>query len=275
MGTASNSVLYPVFIRRKAIHLKYWGHSSYIAGVRYYLCWMLLFYTEEISGERAVFSGQEALHIGKVLRMKPGDILHWTDGRGNRYSGTILDVSKRAVIAVTQQKISWEKPWNTDIHLAVCPTKNIQRTEWMIEKLCEIGVDSITPVVAQNSERRTIKIEKLQRKIISACTQSLKAKFPILYEAQSFQNYLSKHRGLPTSYILHCRTSLKHLAQIHPPATNAVHILIGPEGDFTKEEVADALEAGWIEAGLGLSRLRTETAAVMACHTIHIINAMR
>ncbi len=234
---------------------------------------MLLFYTDEIDGQRAVFSGQEAVHIGKVLRMKSGDRLQWTDGKGMMYSGALLSVGKREAVAVVERTTPWQKTWKRDIHIAVCPTKNIQRTEWMIEKLCEMGVDSITPVIAQNSERRTVKTEKLRRKIISACTQSLKGQFPTLHEPLPLQAYLSAQRDTSDAFIAHCRGTLPPLAR-KPLSGDTLHILIGPEGDFTTQEIKDAVERGWQPVGLGLSRLRTETAALVACQTFHIIETI-
>lgn len=237
---------------------------------------MFLFYSDKVEGARTIFEQQEAVHIQRVLRRKVGDIIHWTDGKGYLYSGPITAVSKREITASVQNKEHWKKTWTPDIHIAVCPTKNIQRMEWMVEKLCEIGVDTISLVIAHNSERRNIKIPKLQRKVISACTQSLKTQFPVLNTPVSFEDYIKNFDASQRGYIAHCREALPPLSKEKDAAKQKdVHILIGPEGDFTAREVESALSMGWIPVGLGAARLRTETAALAACHTLHLLDQLR
>jgi 16S rRNA (uracil1498-N3)-methyltransferase len=233
---------------------------------------MQLFYTPDITTDNYTLDEQESKHCIRVLRMRIGDKMHLTNGKGSMFQAAITDANPKACQLKIVETIHDFEKRNYWLHIAIAPTKNIERIEWFLEKATEIGVDEITPIITEHSERQQIKPERLERIVIAAMKQSVKAYKPTINQAVSFNNFIKANRINTSAYIAHCiDTQKKHLKDVYVPNTNAV-ICIGPEGDFSKEEVNTALSNGCIPISLGNSRLRTETAGVVACHTISIVN---
>ncbi|QLG46662.1 16S rRNA (uracil(1498)-N(3))-methyltransferase [Costertonia aggregata] len=233
---------------------------------------MQLFYNPKIDNSAAhfVFSTEESKHIVKVLRKKEGDTLHITNGKGYIFEAKILsaDLKKCKVTIIDTDKKIQKMHW---LHMAVAPTKNNDRFEWFLEKATEIGVNEITPIICERSERKVIKKERLEKVMQSAMKQSLRAYLPKLNDAIPMTDFLAKeHNGL--LFIAHCEEEEKMDLKRRVAADKDVTILIGPEGDFSVPEIKSAYENGFWPVSLGESRLRTETAALVACTTVNIIN---
>jgi len=233
---------------------------------------MQLFYNAEISEENRVitFSKEESRHIVKVLRKSVGDTLQITNGQGWLFSAEIISADAKYCKAEIKAS-NFQLARNYNLHLAVAPTKMNDRYEWFLEKATEIGIDEITPIITKNSERRVIKKERFERVLQSALKQSLNCYLPKLNGAMSLTDFL-KNDFKGQQFIAHCeetdRKSLKN--QLIPQQD--VTILIGPEGDFDNAEIALAQSKGFYPITLGESRLRTETAALVACHSVAFIN---
>lgn len=232
---------------------------------------MQFFYTPDISGDCYTFTKEESRHCIKVLRKKLGDTIYLVDGRGKRYTTCLTDDNPKACQVEVQETEDVTKGRDYHIHLAVAPTKNMDRFEWFLEKATEIGVDEITPIICDHSERKVIKAERLQKIVIAAMKQSLKADLPILNEATSLSHFLKEnHQG--QCFIAHCEEREKHSLKDSLQLKEDVLLLIGPEGDFSSTEIEIASSKGFQAVSLGNSRLRTETAAVVACHSINLLN---
>lgn len=232
---------------------------------------MQLFYSATISDNQILLDEEESRHLSKVLRLKVGDNVEAIDGKGNFYSCKVLESHPKKSILSIDNKTS--KAEQFGIHLAVAPTKNLNRWEWFLEKVTEIGIDQISPIKCSRSERKVLKMDRQERILISAMKQSQKATLPKLDELQDFNKFLQEDfEG--KKYIAHCENSSSkmNLKVLHQKAQKAL-ILIGPEGDFSPDEIAAAKAKGFKEISLGTSRLRSETAAIVACHTITLINA--
>ncbi|MEX0315639.1 MAG: 16S rRNA (uracil(1498)-N(3))-methyltransferase [Allomuricauda sp.] len=233
---------------------------------------MQLFYnpTLDNSFKQFFFPAEESKHIVKVLRKKEGDILHITNGKGHLFEAKILIADLRKCKA---QIISEDKsiPKRHKLHLAVAPTKMNDRYEWFLEKATEIGIDEITPIVCEHSERKTLKLERMERVLQSAMKQSLQTFLPKLNPPISYKEFLQQEmEGL--KFIAHCGEGEKMELKRRVAADKDVTILIGPEGDFSLSEITLALEKRFVPVSLGNTRLRTETAAIVACSTVSIIN---
>ena len=233
---------------------------------------MQLFYNPEITEntETFTFEREESKHIVKVLRKNVGDTLHITNGKGWLFTA---EISVPNINKCTAQIVSkaLQPKRNYNLHLAVAPTKMNDRYEWFLEKATEIGIDSITPIICDHSERKFIKMERFERILQSAMKQSLNCYLPKLNDSISFQDFISQYfEG--DLFIAHCEeTDKKSLKQQLIPKTD-VTILIGPEGDFSVKEIKDALNNNFNPVTLGETRLRTETAAIVACHSVAFIN---
>ncbi|HJY12890.1 MAG TPA: 16S rRNA (uracil(1498)-N(3))-methyltransferase [Flavobacterium sp.] len=233
---------------------------------------MQLFYNPDIDETTETFSfdKEESRHIIKVLRKKDSDILHVTNGLGLLFETEItLASDNKCIVEVLSIKKSPEPKFR--LHLAVAPTKMNDRFEWFLEKATEIGIQEITPVICDRSERKVINLERFEKIILSAMKQSNETYLPKLNEAISFKEFIKqKNEGL--QLIAHCEeTDKKSLKEVLKPNEN-VTILIGPEGDFSDKEIALALENNYQPVMLGNTRLRTETAAVVACHSVVFFN---
>lgn len=234
---------------------------------------MQLFYNPEISenAENFFFDREESKHIIKVLRKKEGDNLFVTNGLGFLFKTEIIlaSDSKCQVKIVSSEK---SNPLNYKLHLAVAPTKMNDRFEWFLEKATEIGITEITPIICDHSERKIIKTDRFDKIILSAMKQSLQYYLPKLNEPISFKDFIKQQKNEGFNLIAHCEeTDKKSLKEILKPNEN-VTILIGPEGDFSEKEINLALENNYIPVTLGNTRLRTETAAVVACHSVVFAN---
>jgi len=230
---------------------------------------MQLFFTEKPESE-IVLSKEESKHATKVLRKKEGDILNFTDGKGGFYKAeiTVADTKKcRLQIISSEQK---PKQHSYHLHIAIAPTKNMDRYEWFLEKATEIGIDEITPIICDHSERKVIKTERCNRILLSAMKQSLKFHLPKLNEAIILKDFL-KQDFEGNKYIAHCEDGEKTKLKTENTA-NKTTILIGPEGDFSNNEIEMALQNQFKTVSLGNSRLRTETAGVVAVNTINLIS---
>ncbi|MEN3322282.1 16S rRNA (uracil(1498)-N(3))-methyltransferase [Mariniflexile soesokkakense] len=233
---------------------------------------MQLFYNPDINETTTQFSfeKEESKHIVKVLRKSVGDTLHITNGYGWLFTAEVAipNINKCVVTVISK---SQQPKRNYNLHLAVAPTKMNDRYEWFLEKATEIGIDSITPIICDHSERKVIKPERFEKILQSAMKQSLSCDMPKLKEAISFKDFISQE-FTGDLFIAHCEeTDRKLLKQQLKPKQN-ITILIGPEGDFSTNEIDLALNNKFIPVTLGETRLRTETAAIVACHSVAFIN---
>lgn len=258
---------------------------------------MNLFYTPDITALIYTLSEEESKHAVRVLRLTEGDCIYLVDGIGGFYKAELTAANaKRCVVKIIETKREYGKrPFY--LHIALAPTKSIDRTEWFLEKAAEIGIDEITPIECEHSERTVVKTERLNKILVSAIKQSVKAYLPKLNEMKGFEELVKKtFEG--QKFIAHCHPLLTSLPAAEKPARRQaggsspsgeesmsplhlkklyitgknVLVLIGPEGDFSPKEVELALQNGFKEISLGDSRLRTETAALVACNVINIVN---
>ena len=231
---------------------------------------MPIFYAPDILKSNEL-PQEEAQHCTRVLRLREGDEIQLTDGRGYFFEAEITTISSKHCHVQLLGKIKQDLPWQNQIHIAMAPAKNMDRNEWFAEKVTEIGVNQISFLNSRYSERKEIKSERIEKILISAMKQSQKATLPQLYSMIDFAKFISQYFD-GQKFIAHCYPEEKpYLANVYKKGENAI-ILIGPEGDFSEEEVALAIKNGFQPVSLGESRLRTETAAIVACQTIHIIN---
>jgi len=236
-----------------------------------------LFYTADLKPDQSLFqlSEEESKHAVRVLRLNVGDQVQLVDGVGGFYEAEIADAHpKRTQLRILNYTAEFQKP-NYHLHIAVAPTKNIDRIEWFLEKATEIGIQEITPIISEHSERKEVKTERLNKVIVSAMKQSLKAYMPLLNEAISLDAFLNKagaDKDLKKA-IAHCEEDAekKYLNQEFERGQRYL-ILIGPEGDFSPSEIEKAISVGFIPVSLGEARLRTETAALYACTEIALLN---
>lgn len=232
---------------------------------------MHLFFTPDITDKNYTLNEIESKHCIKVLRLNVNDHIQLIDGKGNFYEAQIANANPKKCKVDIIKIINEFSKRNHYLHIAIAPTKNIDRFEWFLEKATEIGIDEITPILCEHSERKIIKPERLEKVIISAIKQSIKAYKPKLNEITNYDDFIKQNfDGI--KYIAHCEENKKEtLKDIYNPSNNAL-ILIGPEGDFSPAEIIYAQQNGFTEISLGGSRLRTETAGIVACHTINLLN---
>jgi 16S rRNA (uracil1498-N3)-methyltransferase len=229
---------------------------------------MQLFYNPNINEKATsfVFDREESKHIIKVLRKKEGDILYVTNGLGFLFT-TEIALASDSKCTVKINTFEHQEAPKYNLHLAVAPTKMNERYEWFLEKATEIGIQEITPIICEHSERKVIKTDRFQKILESAMKQSLHYYLPKLNDTILFKDFLKKE-FTGQKFIAHCeaidKKSLKNELQIQKD----VLILIGPEGDFSVKEIQSALEQNFIPVSLGETRLRTETAAIVACHSV-------
>jgi 16S rRNA (uracil1498-N3)-methyltransferase len=225
---------------------------------------MQLFYCPELLNNSHYLNSEESKHCVKVLRKSEGDIINLIDGIGGFYEVKItLASQKKVLFEIVKEWAEDKRSYN--LHIAIAPTKNNDRLEWFLEKATEIGIDEITPIICYHSERKVIKEERLNKILLSATKQSLKSKIPLLNPVVSLKDFISiSHTS--TCFIAHCDEMNK--SSLQSVATESSVLLIGPEGDFSISEIDLALKNNYIPVTLGNSRLRTETAGIVACHTI-------
>ena len=240
---------------------------------------MELFFSDDIQDAQIRLDPEESAHCVRVLRHREGDEISIIDGRGTLY-GCVLELADpRSAWAriLTRTHGFGAHPYH--LTMAVCPTKNLERFEWFVEKATEIGVDVIAPVIGERSERKVLKTERLRRLIVSAAKQSLKAAFPLVEEPRSVRDFILSAPADACKLICYCFDDVPRIPiteALQPPGAAAtakpIYILIGPEGDFSPEEAVLAREHGWTPVQLGPSRLRTETAAVTAVTAVYLAN---
>jgi 16S rRNA (uracil1498-N3)-methyltransferase len=234
---------------------------------------MQLFYTPDIDAASISYflSEEESKHCIRVLRMQNGDQIQLIDGRGNFYIAAIIDANpKKTKLQIISVQRDFHKR-NHYLHIAIAPTKNIERLEWFLEKATEIGIDEISLIICQRSERKDAKAERLNKIITSAIKQSIKAWHPVLNEPVTLNKLISTpFEG--QKFIAHCEPGHKIDLKDGLKPMGRYLILIGPEGDFTPKEIDDALNSDFKAITLGESRLRTETAALEACFEVNFLN---
>lgn len=232
---------------------------------------MQIFYMPVVLGNEITLDETESKHVVKSMRLGKGDKVQVVDGKGGFYTAEItepLPKKCRLTVLEAQQEFNKRDFW---LHIAIAPTKNIDRLEWFLEKATEIGIDEITPFLSEHSERKTIKPERLEKIVISAMKQSVKAYLPKLNPLTSFNALIQKEIA-SQKFIAHCQQGEKPHLKEEIERKNSTLILIGPEGDFSPGEVEQAKAQNFKEISLGNSRLRTETAGVVACHIVNLAN---
>uniref|UniRef100_UPI003FEF3D35 RsmE family RNA methyltransferase n=1 Tax=Candidatus Cryptobacteroides bacterium TaxID=3085639 RepID=UPI003FEF3D35 len=238
---------------------------------------MEIFWTEDIAGGICRLGEEESAHCVRVLRHRAGDHINIIDGHGTMYECTLVaDSPKGAEARIEQAHLNWGgHPY--DLTMAVCPTKNIDRYEWFAEKATEFGVDRIVPVIGEHSERKILKPERMNRILLSATKQSLKASIPELSDTTSVREFIESTAGTEAlKLIAYCfedgqeRTSIREVLEKND--AKEVIVLIGPEGDFSREEADAAVAAGYVPVHIGESRLRTETAALAFVSMVYYRN---
>ncbi len=233
---------------------------------------MQLFYNPQLkTGNTSfTFDKEESRHIVKVLRKKEGDTVNITNGEGILFTAEVTFANERKC-EVKITKKDFYKPMPYYLHLAVAPTKINDRYEWFLEKAAEIGIHEITPVICEHSERTTIKTERFEKILQSAMKQSVQFYMPKLNDAMSYTDFInSNNDGL--LFIAHCEETDKKLLKNELKPKEKITILIGPEGDFSLKEIKAALSKGFVPISLGNTRLRTETAAVVAAYSVAFVN---
>jgi 16S rRNA (uracil1498-N3)-methyltransferase len=231
---------------------------------------MELFFDPEFESNQFVLNEIESKHCINVLRNRVGETIRVTDGKGHLFVGKISNPHPKHCQITLEDKITFQ-PQSPQIHIAIAPTKNMDRLEWFLEKTTEIGISEITLLLCQHSERRQIRIDRLEKVIVSAMKQSLKYHLPKLNEPTLFNDFV-KSTINGQKFIAHCSDTQRYLLRNQYQKQSDAIILIGPEGDFSNEEITTALNSGFMPVSLGNSRLRTETAGVVACTTFSVIN---
>ncbi|HEY4322374.1 MAG TPA: 16S rRNA (uracil(1498)-N(3))-methyltransferase [Mucilaginibacter sp.] len=234
---------------------------------------MQLFFTPDIDPSQTHYflNEEESKHCIRVLRLEAGNEVQLIDGKGGMYVADIEDAHpKRTLLHIKSVTTELNKR-NHYLHIAIAPTKNIERVEWFLEKATEIGIDEISLIICQRSERKEVKVDRLNKIITSAIKQSLKAYHPVLNSPLSFNQLLSKSFD-GQKFIAHCEEGNKTVLKSDFVNHGRYLVLIGPEGDFTPDEIDSALHNGFTAISLGESRLRTETAALEACFEVNFLN---
>lgn len=232
---------------------------------------MIQFYAPDIL-TTGTLPESDSRHCAKVLRMQAGDTIEVIDGKGRRYTCVIDDPHPKHTLVSIAETVDVPLSWAQEITVAVAPTKHMDRMEWLVEKLTEVGVNRIIPLKCDRSERKEINTERLEKIAVSAMKQSLKTALPVIEPMTPFRQAVDSVAA-SQKFIAYCDRSIPRrlLAAEYRPFEPAA-ILIGPEGDFSPEEIAYALDRSFMPVSLGDNRLRTETAALSACETFHILD---
>lgn len=233
---------------------------------------MHIFFCNQPGEQFFTLDQAESNHLAKVLRLREGETVNVINGDGKLYTCSIVVAdSRRSSLEITASDDNFEKR-NYHLHIAIAPTKSMERFEMFVEKTVELGIDEITPLLTSRSERKSIKKERVERIVISAMKQSLKAKMTKVNDLTTFESFI-RDINTEKKYIAHCIQGIetRGLKEIYHPGQKAT-VLIGPEGDFSEAEVEKALASGFESVNLGKSRLRTETAGITACSHIYLIN---
>lgn len=232
---------------------------------------MHIFYSPNVSADNTCLDATESWHCIHVLRLSKKDTIHIIDGKGGLYTAEITDPNPKCCGLRVVESIKDYGKKKYAIHIAIAPTKNINRFEWFLEKATEVGVDQITPLLCQRSERKTLNMERLERLLVAAMKQARQAFLPTLNRMIPMEEFLFGDQP-DKGFIAHCMKGPQRLLkESYMPEENAM-VMIGPEGDFTREEIEAAKEKNIQEVSLGPGRLRTETAGLVACFTINLLN---
>jgi 16S rRNA (uracil1498-N3)-methyltransferase len=232
---------------------------------------MQLFYMPEVSGNEVFLDETESKHAIKVLRLGSGSRIQLTDGVGGLYTAEIVVPNpKKCKLEIIEFKPLYGNKI-FEVHVAIAPTKNTDRMEWFVEKATEIGIDEISFILCENSERRILKPDRFEKIAISAMKQSVKAYLPKVNKLNSFEEFI-RGSNSTQKFIAHCRGGIKPHLKNELTKGSSVLSLIGPEGDFSEEEISLAKLHGFTEITLSDSRLRTETAGIIACHIVNLVN---
>lgn len=231
---------------------------------------MKRFYSKNIQSNFIYLDNEEAQHCAKVLRCKTGEKIEVLNGNGYLYEAIIEQINKHEVLARITQIKKEEKENKNQLSVAICPTKNPARFEWFLEKATEIGVQQIFPIITSRTEKQSIKQDRMQNIILSAAKQSVQLFFPVLHPLQPLNNVIETTH-FEQQFIAHCEDEKRHLKDVYSKHKSAL-ILIGPEGDFTSEEIIMAINKNYIPVSLGNSILRVETAGVVACSMVQMVN---
>lgn len=235
---------------------------------------MHIFYTPDltISEQSYQLNEEESKHCSRVLRLKKGDRINLVNGSGGFFLAEITDDNhKKTALSIITKENEFKKS-DHYLHIAVAPTKNIDRIEWFLEKATEIGIQEISPIICERSERKDVKVDRLEKIMVSAMKQSLKAYLPKLNKALPFKDFIRQNASAEHKFIAHCLPNQKQELADNFNKNSQYLILIGPEGDFSEKEIEIALENGFLPITLGESRLRTETAALQACFEVNYLN---
>ncbi len=233
---------------------------------------MNIFYTNDIRNDLAYLGEEEAVHCVRVLRKREGDAIVIIDGQGSMYDAILTETSKKVCVAQIRKVIQKDHQRNYQLHVAIAPTKNISRFEWFLEKATEIGIDEITPLLCEHSERKKIRLDRLEKILLSATKQSLKATLPKLNDLIPFKEFVSQPQENFHKYLGWCEEDTTKQLKDHYQAGQNACFLVGPEGGFSIQEVSLAKENGFETISFGQSRLRTETAGLAACFAVNLLN---
>lgn len=232
---------------------------------------MIIFYDPTIDSDHPILQEEEAYHAMKVLQKKQGDVIQIVDGKGNFYQAEINSSNyKKCEIKILEKKSTIKRKYH--IHIGIAPTKNNERMEFFVEKCTEIGIDEISFLQCERSERKEIKVDRMQKIAIAAMKQSVQAYLPTLHPMKKLSTFFSEAKNETNKFIAHYQSENKNLID-HPSPFSSSLLLIGPEGDFTPNEIEQAIENKFELVNLGNTRLRTETAGMLGCNQIHIINS--
>ncbi len=235
---------------------------------------MQLFFDKNIQQNdmQFTFDKMESKHIIRVLRKKEGDILQITNGKGFLFTSEINIANDKKCLVIIIKEECFKRQFNYKLHIAIAPTKNNQRLEWFLEKATEIGISEITPIICDNSERKIVKQDRLEKVLVSAMKQSNRFYLPKLNEVISFKEFV-KQKKSDNLFIAHCEEATNKISfKSELQDKNKITLLIGPEGDFSITEINEALQNNYQPVSLGNSRLRTETAALVAVHSVAFYN---
>ena len=239
---------------------------------------MNLFYVENITGSTAVMSEMESRHCVKSMRLRNGDSIRCTDGNGFLYDGVLVEDNPKACVIAIRQQTAMPPELPFHLHIAVAATKNPDRLEWFVEKAVEIGVTEISIIRCAHSEKESVKTDRMERLMIAAMKQSLRFRLPAFHPAIELQALVQQYAPLHDwqKFIAYCgeENDKQELISLAAPQTNSL-ILIGPEGDFSPDEVVMAQQSGFRTVTFGSMRLRTETAALYACCQMHFVNELK
>lgn len=236
---------------------------------------MIQFYAPDIL-TNPLLPESDSQHCIRVLRKQQGDIIDVIDGRGHRLKCRIIDPHSKHTLVEVVETEEIALPWQGNITIAVAPTKHIDRMEWLIEKLVEIGINRFVPLLCTHSERKEIKRERIEKIAVSAMKQSLKTWMPRIDDMTPIKTFIEELKDSDADrFVAYCDPAIprRDLAKELKPQHDTV-ILIGPEGDFSPQEIEATINSGFVPVSLGECRLRTETAALAACQTIHVINQL-